>query len=1181
MAEIETVLVRDFPSLETPMHYRKHGAKSLNTSPSESTFVETPTACDDCPDILRVRAISSGGKTTKDILKDLETPPRTNQRKSFLSKMTEQFPSPAIPNRILSPSMSEVTAPSASKERNRSFESPNHSKKGFSASQASIKPNHLFREKETKRATDFSTVRKSGSAQVSAILPVTPEAESEKKPVICEVRKLPDTPESQPGRIVPNGRVHDEESWCASSVCPFDCVEDYDDSAAPPTPEEDELRAKKGKKEKIFFGLFKKGSFPKKRSIAKSSEPHVKESVSEASHNVTLGPEATGFAMNTKRELVDLEEGEPNENRFSESLSKGPTSNECPIDEYSTQNSPRCSISQKMEKSPENPEAMTSRDVKGISELDDTVAPSRSYDDGEEHSPLQGDEQTKRCAKKFLFYIFVPVLVLSIIVLAGILVKRMTYRETPVSVTSQTLAPSIGFDFGHEQTQRPIDVPLFFDNSHNLCDKPQLLAASSTTYDSMSRVVWDNTINSCGDSLEFGFATWYSVSVDESTFMEASTCNAADFDTQITIMSGECEGLSCITFSDNECGAQSRATWYAEKGKSYFVVVSGYRDEWGEYTLSLNPTTINDKCPDSGSPLTIDSTIFGTTSGATTEDLPSCGGVDTTKPGVWYEVSNGDGLVHADVVGRGFNFAGQVSVFDGSCDVLSCAAGSTSGSVTWDATTGSTYHVYVSGAEGDGDFDLFLGRDNKESCNEATTLQPSNFAYISNTRNARQQDVESCGFDGRQHSAPGKWFSMMGTGNEFKLSTCRDDEDLDTEVSLFKGTCGLLQCVGGTGRALPCGEGGAISWKTESDSMYYIYVSGRGSRVGDFWLTVEETESLCSEHLALGAFSTRSVEGSTGVGSLETVQIEDPAIGSARGVLYELIGTGNLVELSVCGINNGFDGHVSVSTGDCSDRTFLGQTSKCGEDGDTIKFVSTIGHQYQIFVHHNDDESGGEYTLSMKHYDELNDRCALALPLDTVTGVYFGSTTNAIISDAMDVIDAKNTVASTPSLLIEPTSAPTRRLTSVPTSAPSTLPTETPKKDEKPDNKGGKDKVDKEKESKNNKDGRKMEEVVDSSCNFIPPTYGLWYEIDGSGGDIIVSTCSEDTNFATVIDIFTGGCGDLQCIARNDNGCGSQSLVRFASEIGVTYYVQVRGIDELEVGDFSLSVTVRNSDVGA
>jgi len=1163
MAEIETVLVGDFSHLETPTNNRRHGSKAMNTSSSASTFVETPMANGDSPHTLCVRAMSSEGKKkSENIMKDLETPPRQNNRKTFLSRMAEQFPSPEDPRGILSPSMSEVTAPSAFKERNRSFVSPNVSAIDLSISRASIKPNLLFREKETKKAKDLSTILRSRSEPVRgrapALLPVTPEAEDKKQPMVGAVRKLSDTPESQPGRIVPTSHIRDDESWCASSVCPFDCVEDDNKNPLSETLDEPKEKKKMG-----FFGLFKKGSISKQRSIPDSgAEP---------------------------QKLVDLEEGDSVDIEFIESINKGCVSNEFPIDESGVkQTGSRDTDNREEAGSADNLEDMKSGGMKDIPDLDETVAPSRSYDDDEENSPervaQRRAEQTRRCAKRILFYVFVPALVLSIIILTSVLVKRMTGRETALAITTQTGAPTDEIDVGLGQTQRPIiNVPDFFDNTHPSCGTSQQLSTTSLSYDSMSDVKWDETINACGDSLEFGFATWYSVEVDESTFMEASTCNAADFDTQITVMSGDCGGLSCVTFSDNECGGQSWATWYAEKGKSYFVVVSGYREEWGEYTLSLNPTTINDKCDDSVSQMTMGSTVFGTTSGATTEDLPSCSGVDATKPGVWYEVSNVDGPIIADVTGRGFNFAGQVSIYDGSCDVLSCAAGSKSGSVTWDAARDSTYHVYVNGVAVEGDFDLYLGRDNKESCNDASSLQPSNFAYTSSTRDARQQDVKSCGFDGRQHTAPGKWFSLMGTGNEFRVSTCSMGTDLDTEISLFKGSCGALECVAGTGNALPCGEGGALSWKTAPGSMYYIYVSGRGSRVGDFWLTLEETELVgaqCTEPLALGSFSTTEIEGSTGDGSAETVWLQGP-VWSARGVWYELIGTGNLVELSVCGIKSDFDVRVSVSTGGCSDQTYLGQSAQCGEDGETIKFVSTIGHKYQVFVHGSNEVSTGEYTLRLKHFDELNDRCELALPLETVSGEYSGSTTDTIINNA---IDAKNSFTPAPTVSMTspptrgitspPTRAPTRRPTALPTSIPSASPTETPKKGgNKPDNKGGKDK------ESNNKNARRVQAIVDS-CNFIPPTHGLWYQIDGSGGDIIVSTCSEETNFDTVIDVFAGGCGELQCIASNDDGCGSQSLVRFASKIGVSYFIQVRGVNESEVGDFSLSITVRNPNFG-
>jgi hypothetical protein len=1049
--------------------------------------------------------------------------------------MTEQFPSPEVPRDFLSPSISEITHSPTLKERKGTLFSPNSTSNDMSASHGSIKPNLLFKENESKKARSFLSFRKASA-------PVTPEADSEKRPAPRNPRKLPDTPESQPGHITPNKPLRDDASWCASSVCPFD--EDYQNNSFS-LPHADKDEKPNDKKRGKFFSFLKKGSESKKpviestaeipRSIDLSDEPQqTDEHEDTESGNLKAAPEIFSF----------LKKGSVSKKPVIESTAEIPR----PIDH---------SDEPQQTDQHEDTEA---GNAKAPPELDETVAPSRSYESDQDPNPtvtagarVKSDHRPRRCGKRLLFYVFLPALILSIIVLAGVLVNRMFVdrEESSITVTTtvQTSAPSeFSDDVFFQQTEAPDVVKSpggFFDGTNPQCGTSQELKATSMIYDSMSQTTWDGSANACGDSMEFGFASWYFVEVEESSIMEASTCDAASFDTQITVMSGNCGSLNCVTFNDNECGDQSRVTWFAEKGETYFVIVSGYRDDWGEYTLTMQPTSINDQCIEAGdgAPVELGSAIFGTTAGSTAKDLASCGDVDTSKPGVWYEVSNVDGTVLADVMARGMNSTGQVSVYDGTCDTLTCAAGSKSGAVSWAANRDTTYHVYVSGIETEGDFDLYVGLDQDDTCSDATSLQPSNFAFIANTIDARHHDVQSCGFTGSRHSAPGKWFAINGTGNGIKASTCSSATDLDAEISLFKGSCNALECIAGTGEALPCGEGGSIVWETDVDEEYFIYVSGRGSRVGEFWLTVEEVDLIgttCTMPLSLGYSVPMEISGSTDSGSAEVVEIGGD-VGSARGVWYEMTGTGNLVELSACGSQNGFDARVSVFTGDCDEPELIGQSAKCGEEGDYVEWDSIAGDDYLIFVHGADEEETGEFVMSLKHAGELNDRCAIALPIDSATNLYVGSTLEATLGEEIDAINAI-------------------------TSAPSTSPTEAPGKGVKPNNKGG-------------KNNRRAQEVIDS-CNFISPSRGLWYQIVGNGGEIILSTCSVETDFDTAIDVFSGGCGELQCIASNNDNCGAQSLVRFTSEVDVPYFVHVRGVNATEVGQFSLGVTVRNPVTG-
>lgn len=87
---------------------------------------------------------------------------------------------------------------------------------------------------------------------------------------------------------------------------------------------------------------------------------------------------------------------------------------------------------------------------------------------------------------------------------------------------------------------------------------------------------------------------------------------------------------------------------------------------------------------------------------------------------------------------------------------------------------------------------------------------------------------------------------------------------------------------------------------------------------------------------------------------------------------------------------------------------------------------------------------------------------------------------------------------------------------------------------------------------------------------------GVWYEVTGTGLPITVSTCNAGTNFDTKLGVFSGSCGDLSCVAGNDDdfGCSFSSVrstVSFDSEAGESYYILVTGFSS-NTGNFELSI---------
>lgn len=81
---------------------------------------------------------------------------------------------------------------------------------------------------------------------------------------------------------------------------------------------------------------------------------------------------------------------------------------------------------------------------------------------------------------------------------------------------------------------------------------------------------------------------------------------------------------------------------------------------------------------------------------------------------------------------------------------------------------------------------------------------------------------------------------------------------------------------------------------------------------------------------------------------------------------------------------------------------------------------------------------------------------------------------------------------------------------------------------------------------------------------------GVWYTLTGTGTDITASLCG--SSFDTKIFVYTGSCGTFTCVTGNDDFCGLQSQVTFATVSGTTYYILVAGFGSAS-GLFTLNIT--------
>ncbi|MBK8498521.1 MAG: hypothetical protein IPL52_06805 [Flavobacteriales bacterium] len=102
-------------------------------------------------------------------------------------------------------------------------------------------------------------------------------------------------------------------------------------------------------------------------------------------------------------------------------------------------------------------------------------------------------------------------------------------------------------------------------------------------------------------------------------------------------------------------------------------------------------------------------------------------------------------------------------------------------------------------------------------------------------------------------------------------------------------------------------------------------------------------------------------------------------------------------------------------------------------------------------------------------------------------------------------------------------------------------------------------------------DGASVDTAPACGTDITAP--GVWYTLEGVDAQITVTTCPDNT-YDTKLNVYSGDCGDLQCVGGNDDIAGGVfcSSFTFSASAGTTYHILVQGYDG-EVGDFDLAVT--------
>lgn len=105
------------------------------------------------------------------------------------------------------------------------------------------------------------------------------------------------------------------------------------------------------------------------------------------------------------------------------------------------------------------------------------------------------------------------------------------------------------------------------------------------SHGSTANVATETFVSSCGIG---GYMVWYKFTASADMTVVASLCGSS-YDTQVAILSAydaTCASLSCLKSNDDFCDYQSRTTSDVTAGETYYIVITGFADEKGEYILN-------------------------------------------------------------------------------------------------------------------------------------------------------------------------------------------------------------------------------------------------------------------------------------------------------------------------------------------------------------------------------------------------------------------------------------------------------------------------------------------------------------------------------------------------------------------------------------------------------------------
>lgn len=551
--------------------------------------------------------------------------------------------------------------------------------------------------------------------------------------------------------------------------------------------------------------------------------------------------------------------------------------------------------------------------------------------------------------------------------------------------------------------------------------------------------------------------------------------------------------------------------------------------------------------------------------------------------------------------------------------------------VSWSSREDVVYFIFVHGSEGSfGDFRLSI---ETRRCPLAEQLSVPRSVVQGST--IGKADTYAYGCDVDVVSA-GTWYVIVGRGSNITTSTCNEGTDFDTRISVFQGDICYsfsLECVTTNDDASECGTMSTVNFATRRWERYYILVHGGkdSSDAGNFVLSIQESRhESCA--IAAGPVSVED-NGVAVVTSISPMELlggnknlcENGTHFDGFGFWHSVIGTGGPLVASTC-FRSGSYAKVYVATGSCDQLECVPGGEYC--DGSEVVWASRKGTIYFVFLQNVERTSrdvelwlgqaecpvakelsvqntkeldstvgrvsidasacdifaqspGVWYVMEGRGSDITASTCDEGTTFDTRISVFQG---NLCDFEDLECVATSDNAAGcgeqsrvTYSTLMGVQYFILVHGASALSIGDFVLSIEESLHDSCEDALGARN-IPFSVRTSLGADGGLIDNAI-PSCGSASNMVGraFWLSVIGRNDSILASTCSSFSDFDTQLSIFTGACGNLSCVAGNDDvsnanrGCGTTSEVWWFGEEAVTYHVLVHGFQG-DSGSFSLTI---------